>query len=160
MDHQHLCRPHGDETISTSLQDSLLKAAELLEAGGTAPRSVQRPYIQPGKMLLRNLFWLLLSAAFFWAAGLPECIAKHQLLLTVAFVLAVSLINAQRIIIDLVLLYQRYAPLSLRAACVYQPSCSQYMILAVEKYGPFRGVAKGIRRLLLCHPPHGGEDYP
>lgn len=160
MEHQNLCHSHGDETISTSPQESLRKAAELLSTEGAAPRSIQRPEIQPGKMMLRSLFWLLLSAVFCFAVGLPERTAKHQILLTVIFVLVVSLINARRIIIDLVLLYQRYAPLSLRAACVYQPSCSQYMILAVEKYGPFRGVVKGIKRLLRCHPPHGGEDYP
>lgn len=160
MDHQHPCCPHDDETISTSRQESLQKAAELLGAGSAASHSIQRPEIQLGKMLLRNLFWLFLSSVFCFAVGLPERTAKHQILLTVIFVLVVSLINARRIIIDLVLLYQRYAPLSLRAACVYQPSCSQYMILAVEKYGAFRGVIKGIGRLLRCHPPHGGEDYP
>ena len=29
-----------------------------------------------------------------------------------------------------------------------------------EKYGDFRGVAKGIGRLLRCHYPNGGTDYP
>jgi putative component of membrane protein insertase Oxa1/YidC/SpoIIIJ protein YidD len=34
------------------------------------------------------------------------------------------------------------------------------MIMAINKYGLFRGVYKGIRRLLRCKPPNGGEDYP
>lgn len=160
MDHRHTCPSGGDQTISTSPQESLRKAAELLAAEHIAPTSIVRPAIRPGRMMLRNLLWLLLSAAFCFAVGLPDVTARHRPALTVLFVLVVSVINARRIIIDLVLLYQRYAPLSLRAACVYQPSCSQYMILAVEKYGPFRGVVKGIGRLLRCHPPHGGEDYP
>lgn len=160
MDQQHPGCPHGDETVSTSRQESLLKALELLEAESAPPRTIHRPEIRAGKILLRSLLWLLLSAAVCFAAGLSEFTAKYRILLTVIVVLALSLINARRIIISLVLLYQRYAPLSIRAACVYQPSCSQYMILAVEKYGPFRGVLKGIGRLLRCHPPHGGEDYP
>ena len=47
-----------------------------------------------------------------------------------------------------------------RLKCVFEPSCSEYMILAVNKYGLVRGVIKGIRRLLRCHPPNGGKDYP
>ena len=160
MDHQHTCCSHGDETISASPQESLQKALELLDSGHTSPDTIHRPKIQPGRMMLRNLLWLVISAAFCFCLGLSEHTARYQALLTVLFVLAVSLIHSRQIIIDLVLLYQRYAPLSLRAACVYHPSCSQYMILAVEKYGPFRGVVKGIGRLLRCHPPNSGEDYP
>ena len=160
MDHQHPRRPDGDETISTSLQESLQKAVALLEGESASSHSIQRPEIHPGRMMLRNLLWLLLSAAFCCAAGIWKHTARYQVLLTLFFVLALTLINARRIIIDLVLLYQRYAPLSMRAACVFQPTCSQYMILAVEKYGAFRGAAKGIKRLLRCHPPHGGEDFP
>jgi putative component of membrane protein insertase Oxa1/YidC/SpoIIIJ protein YidD len=34
------------------------------------------------------------------------------------------------------------------------------MILAVEKYGAFRGVLKGLSRIRRCHFPNGGIDYP
>lgn len=36
--------------------------------------------------------------------------------------------------------------------CVMNPSCSEYMIQAIIKYGPFIGLYKGIRRILRCHP--------
>ena len=45
--------------------------------------------------------------------------------------------------------------------CRYTPTCSQYFILAVKKYGPLRGFLKGVWRILRCHPfCRGGEDWP
>lgn len=44
-------------------------------------------------------------------------------------------------------------------ACRFEPSCSRYMIEAVNKYGAVRGVYMGVRRLLRCHPfSPGGYD--
>lgn len=36
--------------------------------------------------------------------------------------------------------------------CTMYPSCSEYMVLAVRKYGAIKGVGKGVRRILRCHP--------
>ncbi len=36
--------------------------------------------------------------------------------------------------------------------CVFYPSCSDYTISAIFKYGAFRGVGKGILRIFRCHP--------
>lgn len=45
--------------------------------------------------------------------------------------------------------------------CRFHPSCSNYFIEAVEKYGPVRGSLKGIWRLCRCHPWNpGGYDPP
>lgn len=45
--------------------------------------------------------------------------------------------------------------------CRFVPGCSAYMIEAVEKYGPFRGVWRGLCRIGRCHPFHpGGYDPP
>ena len=62
--------------------------------------------------------------------------------------------------IALVRLYQRSVPPQHRGHCRFTPTCSTYMIMAINKYGLFIGVYKGIRRLLRCKPPHGGVDYP
>jgi hypothetical protein len=43
--------------------------------------------------------------------------------------------------------------------CRFYPSCSEYAINAVEKYGTFKGIFKGIKRVLRCHPfSRGGYD--
>ena len=45
--------------------------------------------------------------------------------------------------------------------CRFEPSCSRYMIEALRKYGLIRGLWKGTRRVLRCHPWHpGGYDPP
>jgi len=44
-------------------------------------------------------------------------------------------------------------------ACRYVPTCSEYAMEAVERYGAVRGGLKAFVRLLRCHPfAHGGYD--
>ena len=42
--------------------------------------------------------------------------------------------------------------------CRFQPTCSQYFIEAVRKYGAIRGSWKGLCRIGRCHP-WGGSGY-
>lgn len=43
--------------------------------------------------------------------------------------------------------------------CKFYPSCSVYMIQAIEKYGCIKGIYMGMKRLLKCHPfANGGYD--
>jgi uncharacterized protein len=45
--------------------------------------------------------------------------------------------------------------------CRFDPTCSQYFIAAVKKYGPFRGTARGLWRICRCNPWNpGGFDPP
>ena len=43
-------------------------------------------------------------------------------------------------------------------SCRYTPTCSQYMVEAVMKYGIFKGTWLGIKRILRCNP-WGGSGY-
>lgn len=43
--------------------------------------------------------------------------------------------------------------------CKFYPSCSEYMVQAIQKYGCIKGMWLGIKRLLRCHPfAKGGYD--
>ena len=67
---------------------------------------------------------------------------------------------SKRIVIFIIRLYQKYGPYEIRCRCLFVPNCSEYMILAIEKYGLIKGLKKGIDRYHRCHAPNGGEDYP
>ena len=43
-------------------------------------------------------------------------------------------------------------------ACRYVPTCSQYAIEAITKYGPVKGLWLAVKRILRCHP-WGGSGY-
>lgn len=43
-------------------------------------------------------------------------------------------------------------------ACRYVPTCSEYAIQAIKKYGPLKGSYLAIKRILRCHP-WGGSGY-
>ena len=44
------------------------------------------------------------------------------------------------------------------AACRYTPTCSQYAVEAIKKYGPFKGGWLALKRILRCNP-WGGSGY-
>ncbi len=63
--------------------------------------------------------------------------------------------------IGLVRIYQRGLSPLLGKNCRFQPTCSHYMIEAINKYGFLIGVSKGIWRIMRCHPfNRGGYDPP
>jgi len=66
----------------------------------------------------------------------------------------------KKVLIYLITRYQKYAPKRVRQACRFEPSCSNYMMMSLEKYGVLLGVYKGIERVGRCKPPHGGVDLP
>ena len=57
-------------------------------------------------------------------------------------------------------LYQWTLSPLIGSCCRFYPTCSTYMIEAVEMHGVFRGAWLGVKRLLKCHPFHSGGMDP
>jgi putative membrane protein insertion efficiency factor len=63
-------------------------------------------------------------------------------------------------LVGLILIYQRFVSPMLPPTCRYYPSCSQYALTAIRRFGPVKGTWLAIRRLLRCHPwTPGGVDH-
>jgi uncharacterized protein len=64
------------------------------------------------------------------------------------------------LLIQLVLLYRVTFGQFLGGQCRYYPTCSQYAIDAVTKYGAARGGWKAVKRICRCHPGRAGGVDP
>ena len=64
------------------------------------------------------------------------------------------------LLIHLVLLYRVTFGKLLGGQCRYDPTCSQYAIDAVNKYGAMRGGWRANKRIARCHPWGGGGYDP
>ncbi|MCL4118360.1 UNVERIFIED_CONTAM: hypothetical protein GTU68_008617, partial [Idotea baltica] len=62
--------------------------------------------------------------------------------------------------IKLIFFYRTIAPKSLRDSCLFEPSCSEYTLLALKKYGFIKGWSLSYKRLTSCKQPNGGVDFP
>ncbi|MGM0648277.1 MAG: membrane protein insertion efficiency factor YidD [Bacteroidota bacterium] len=73
----------------------------------------------------------------------------------------VLLLNSKRISILFIELYQHYASEQTRRRCTLKPSCSEYAILAIKKYGIIKGLYKAYNRLfIVCKGNVYRIDYP
>jgi putative membrane protein insertion efficiency factor len=65
------------------------------------------------------------------------------------------------LLLFLIRVYQVTLSPLLGPACRFEPSCSRYMAESLRRYGLFRGLGRGLRRLSRCHPWNpGGYDPP
>lgn len=64
--------------------------------------------------------------------------------------------------IGVIRFYQLAISPILPASCRYTPTCSQYSLEAIKKYGPFKGGYLAFRRILRCNPwgGHGHDPVP
>lgn len=62
------------------------------------------------------------------------------------------------LMIQLVILYRVTLGRLLGGQCRFEPSCSQYAVDAVNKYGALRGGWRAVKRIARCHP-WGGRGY-
>ena len=65
----------------------------------------------------------------------------------------------KRLLLAAIRFYRRHISPLRKPCCRYIPTCSEYALEAVEKYGPWKGSWLALKRLLRCHPFHkGGYD--
>ena len=63
------------------------------------------------------------------------------------------------LVLDLLGVYKAVVSPFLPPACRFEPTCSEYAMQAVEKYGALRGTWMGVKRILRCQPLcKGGHD--
>lgn len=125
---------------------------------------LRRPEINLKKPAYYILFLLFLLVLVYLVSGVVFVggtkLARYQIISVIVVAVIYVYMISRKTIIWFVHLYQHFAPDRIRLRCVYEPSCSEYMILAVRKYGSVRGIWKGVCRLIRCHPPNHGADYP
>ena len=98
----------------------------------------------------------LVAVIFFSHLFLHDLTGRTLWLVVVCYLLA----RLRRIVLWMILIYQRFTPEDIRNSCLLEPSCSEFMYLSIEKYGVVAGVAKGLNRLLRCNGTSKGIDNP
>jgi len=66
----------------------------------------------------------------------------------------------ERILITLLRGYKRWISPLLGQRCRFTPTCSEYAMTAVERFGAWRGGWLALRRIGRCHPLHAGGHDP
>jgi len=66
----------------------------------------------------------------------------------------------QRTILVLLRIYKQFVSPLLPSACRFYPTCSEYTMEAVRRFGPARGLWMGVKRISKCHPFHAGGYDP
>jgi putative membrane protein insertion efficiency factor len=123
--------------------------------------------------IMSNLLFSALSYAllnrlgifFSIPAGLNSFRLSHPHWFVVLYYLAVFLVSgiimSRFAVIGCIRLYQRYADEDVRRRCLFRPTCSEYAILVVKKYGVIVGLIKAAIRLIWkCRGNVYRIDYP
>jgi uncharacterized protein len=67
--------------------------------------------------------------------------------------------KVKKIALGLIKMYQSTISKVLPSSCRYTPTCSEYTFEAINRYGIFKGIWMGAKRIARCHPWHeGGYD--
>tara|TARA_B100001123_G_C15121997_1_gene951746 strand:+ start:590 stop:829 length:240 start_codon:yes stop_codon:yes gene_type:complete len=67
-----------------------------------------------------------------------------------------------KILIKIIKIYKIFVSPYLGNNCRYLPTCSEYFIDSLNQEGFFKGILKGLKRILRCHPIKflgGGEGF-
>ncbi|MBV9850965.1 MAG: membrane protein insertion efficiency factor YidD [Armatimonadetes bacterium] len=66
----------------------------------------------------------------------------------------------RHVFIAVIRMYQRYVSRWTPAVCRFRPTCSEYAVQALARYGALKGSAMALGRICRCHPFHPGGDDP
>jgi len=66
----------------------------------------------------------------------------------------------KKIPIFFILIYQKFISPLLRPSCRFHPTCSEYSIQAITKYGAIKGIFLSLKRILRCSPWGGSGPDP
>lgn len=111
--------------------------------------------------LLFNVLTKTISFSSSFERELNENHTYYFFLFFSSFLFAVFLAFLKRFIIELIRIYQHYAPDEVRRRCLFMPTCSEYSIIALEKYGVIFGLYKAyIRIFKKCRGNIYREDNP
>ncbi len=144
----------------------LEKIKEQLFEGEQDPRSIyyKRTLVRPKINWFIVLLYLVFPVAVCFGIYIALNVLCVHVAVTVAaivlFIAVYSVLTAKRAVICSVKIYQRCAPAAIRNRCRFEPSCSEYAIMAIEKYGLFKGWSKAWGRLRRCNVHGGGFDLP
>lgn len=136
---------------------------EILKAfNQSKKKELRKLEIRPKFTLHKELIQLLIAVAVICVTVcFRSTMSRKQLIFILcAEALLFIVTQTQNLLLLLIFLYQKAAPMTIRKACLFTPSCSEYMRLSISKYGVCRGVKKGLNRLRRCRPPNGGLDEP
>jgi putative membrane protein insertion efficiency factor len=123
-------------------------------------RSLIRPSINWVFVVLACLFSLILTLLVFFVSKMCGLSVANSIFVSLVFLFVFFLLNVKHVTIKVIRIYQRYAPDSIRDKCRFEPSCSQYMVMVIQKYGFIKGLIMGIKRIRKCNSEGGGYDYP
>ena len=65
-----------------------------------------------------------------------------------------------RVLVGLISLYRRFVSPLFGAHCRYHPTCSEYALTAIQRFGALKGSRMAVGRIARCHPwAAGGVDH-
>ena len=101
---------------------------------------------------------LILSIIYFFL--IYKLIPKPKGIILILAIVVYIAFELKYFVTTSIKLYQWFAPVHIRDRCRFEPSCSNFALLAIEKYGIIKGGIKAIDRLRRCNINNGGFDEP
>lgn len=143
------------ESDTKFIEESLVRQAK----ENFVPKAVIRPKVSVKKDVLK----LSISAIILLILSVVLCVSDLlstavSLIFCIFIGIIWLIINSKKLIITMIIIYQKYAPEYVRNSCVFEPCCSEYMKKAITRYGTLKGTIKGVKRIMRCHYPNGGID--